>query len=163
MSGGRKRRRRLESAHEALMSALGELGLTDQARWLLVAQCWPAVVGPEIAARTEADGFSRGVLRVKASSAAWQNELTFLKDAIRDRLNELVGSKIVTDIRVVSGTVRARAAAREPWQDEKPDRADRDAARSCGVPIGDDGVRAAFEELMARHLVASRRGRRGPA
>ncbi len=153
----RRRRRKLESAGDALMAALGELGLTDQARRLLIAQCWPKVVGPEIAARTEADGFSRGVLRVKASSAAWQNELTFLKEDIRTRLNQILGSQVVSDIRVVSGAVHASPPPRPAWHGEVPAPADRDAARACGSPIGDAEVRGAFEELMAKHLVASRK------
>lgn len=140
-----------------MLATLGGLGLTDQARGILIAQCWTKVVGPEIASRTEPDGFSRGTLRVRASTAAWQNELTFLKAQIRDKLNELLGSALVKDIRVVGGSLRPRTGApRLPWLGENPTGADLDAASSCGIAIKDESVRRAFEKLMCLHLAASR-------
>jgi hypothetical protein len=156
VAGERRRKRKLEAASDALTTALNGLGLTDQAKRLLIAQCWPAVVGPEIANRTEPDGFSRGVLRVKASSAAWQNELTFLKEEIRSRLNRILGHDVVKDLRVVSGSVKPRPSDEPAWLKEKPTQADTEAAQAMGIAIADPELRRQFEELMCLHLRASR-------
>ena len=153
----RGKKRTIESAGEALMAALGELGLTDQAKRLLIGQCWPKIVGADIASHTEPDGFSRGVLRIRASSAAWQNELTFLKGEVKDRLNRLLGSAMVQDIRIVSGTIHPRRVETPPaWLTEPPTPRDQAAASSCGGAIPDAELRGEFEHLMCLHLRAVR-------
>ena len=155
MTGRRRRKRKLENAGDAILAALGELGLTDQARRLVIWQAWPRVVGPEIANRTEPEGFSRGVLRVKASSAAWQNELTFHKQEIRDRLNKVLGPGLVKDIKVQSGTVRPRERE-APIVPPRPDDREKALAARAASDIPDAEVRAAFESFMGKHLALRR-------
>ncbi|MBN1962559.1 MAG: DUF721 domain-containing protein [Deltaproteobacteria bacterium] len=145
------------SAGDALLAALGKTGLSDQARRLMISQIWTKAVGKQTARHTEPDGFSRGVLRVKASSAAWQNELTFLKAEIINRLNDVLGKKIVREIRVVAGSVRRLSEVRKPpWLNQLSTAKEQEIADANSLPIKDDEVRASFEHLMCLHLKASR-------
>ena len=156
----RRRRRRKRtiplSAAEAVTAALQKMGLTDQARRLRLFGAWNRAVGPRIAARTEPFGFSRGVLSVRTFSAAWQNELTFLKAELIEKLNEALDSKVVSDIRIMGGggskgrtkQKRNKRTERPKWLDVQARPEDLQAVRQTADVIGDPGIRSAFSHLM---------------
>jgi hypothetical protein len=75
---------------------------------------WEQEVGESIAARAEPASFRRGVLSVRVSGHAWMQELQFMKETIRDRLNARLGAAMIRDIYFVSGTVTARAKTDAP-------------------------------------------------
>lgn len=152
-----RKERLLANAGDTLMTALGQLGLTDQVRRIMICQLWSRVVGKQTASHTEPDAFTRGSLRVKASSASWQNELTFLKGEIRQRLNAVLGGNIVKEIRVVAGSVQHSFENGKPaWCNEAPTADDKAIAQSNSLPIGDSELRDSFENLMCLHLRAAR-------
>jgi predicted nucleic acid-binding Zn ribbon protein len=156
----RPRKQQTKPAMQAVLSLLKKMGLTDQARRLRITAAWAMAVGPEIAARTEPLSFRRGVLTVRSASAAWQNELTFLKDDIISRVNHVLGDKgSVRELRVVGGTVTPRDNAPEPppaWVTAQPTAEDLDVARDAGQAIADPELRRVFE----RTLLLERRRRR---
>ena len=147
----RQRIRKLVGIGDVLMHALSRAGLTDQARRLLLFQCWSKAVGAEIAARTSPEGFSRGVLLVRATSATWQNELTFLKADIITRLNDFVGEALVRDLRVVCGTP-PRPMEPAPPPPPPLSAAERQAAHETAAAIASDDVRAQFEATLCADL-----------
>jgi len=63
-------------------------------------ELWPEVAGERIAARARAVGFRDGVLLVSVDSAAWMNELSYLRHHIVQELNRRLGEGVVTDIRL---------------------------------------------------------------
>jgi hypothetical protein len=131
--------------------------MTDTVRRLRIAQAWAAAVGPKVAARTQPQGFRRGLLVIKSASSAWQNELTFMKAELIERLNATLGSKMVRDLKVISGTItRTEQDPPPPWVGEAPSAADLDVARDTSQPIKDAQLRNAFEDL----LLVDRRARR---
>lgn len=142
----------------SIFEALEKMGLTDQVRRLRIAQAWSEAVGPEVAARTQPVNFNRGVLVVRGASAAWQNELTFLKGEIIERLNAALGKLIVRDLKVVSGTVQRRdpRADRPAWVEQQPTENDLAVADDAEQPIADPELRQAFRKL----LLVDRRARR---
>jgi hypothetical protein len=157
----RARRGKLVAINDAVMAALTRAGLSDQAKHLLIFQCWEKAVGPEIAARTSPQGFGRGVLRVCARSATWQNELTFLKADIIAKINQFLGQAMVRELKVVSGNFpsagREAPAAAPKLPPLEP--GDMVAARVYSADIKDLDVRQEFEKLFTLH----RRARRRPA
>lgn len=155
----RRRSKILLPLGDVLVRTLMRSGLSDQARRLLIFQCWDEAVGKEIAARTQPESFSRGVLGVRAQSASWQNELTYLKSRIIERINEFLGEPMVRDLRVVRGQLVLRAAAPPPPVNLEADvpASVRDQAKQCGGVIEDADVRGQFERLMCRHLNAARK------
>lgn len=144
-----RRRARLRQAGEVLANTLSRMGLSDQGRRLKIYQAWADAVGPEIAARTEAGAFTRGVLIVKASSPAWQNELTFLRDEIIRRLNRALGSKVVRELKIQSGRLSPalpedrRAVPHVPLTTEELAR-----TQAASLEIQDPEVRGAFQRMM---------------
>jgi len=152
----RRRKRPLQGVGDLVGKALEAAGLTDQARRFRIYQGWRDAVGPDIGARTEPESFSRGVLVVRAHTASWQNELTFLKADIINKLNSLLGAGVVRDLKVVAG--HGSAKRREaPYVAPAPTPADAAEAASCGRAIPDDEVRREFERLMRLDLAAKRR------
>ena len=82
----------------SVAGALKALGLTKKLRQYEVLERWPAIVGERIAAATEAVRIDDGKLTVHVTRATWRNELTFLKQDLLRKINEVMGEEIVTDI-----------------------------------------------------------------
>ncbi len=139
-----------------MAATLGRLGLSEQAERLRIAQHWSAAVGPRIAERTVTHAFSRGVLTVKAASAAWQNELTFLKQDIIKRLNELLGERRVRELKVISGHLGSSTGRRGP-PPARPTVDELSTASATAEAIGDPEVRAAFGGMMSHYLAHKRK------
>ena len=64
---------------------------------------WTDEVGPAVAARAEPAAFRDGILSVRVSGAAWMQELQFMKEELRERLNRRLGATMIRDIYFVSG------------------------------------------------------------
>ncbi|NQT35583.1 DUF721 domain-containing protein [bacterium] len=60
---------------------------------------WTETVGEKIAKETNPISMLNGILKVKVSTPAWRQELIFLKDDIRRKLNKELGKKVVSDIK----------------------------------------------------------------
>ena len=114
---------------------------------------WDEAMGKTIARRARPARFRNGILFVTAANHSWLQELQFMKDDIRERLNTRLGSEIVRDIFFHTGTVveepeePAPAPARPPAGNplvEVP-------------PIADAEIAAAFARILqarARRLTA---------
>ena len=84
-----------------LEDLLNALNLRDpMAGWKAV-ELWPEVVGPRVAAHARATGFRDGVVYVEVDTAAWMNELAYLRRQIAGDLNARLGSERVTEIRLL--------------------------------------------------------------
>lgn len=69
---------------DVLPALLKRLGLEQRFREQAVIGLWPEVVGPDLADRTTATRFDRGVLYVHVDHGAWMQELHFIeKDLVR--------------------------------------------------------------------------------
>jgi predicted nucleic acid-binding Zn ribbon protein len=98
----RKRGVRYEAAPaaDALASVLGRYGIRKELREHRLLSHWHQVVGERIAKRSTPDSLSRGVLWVRVSNSAWLHELTFLREEIIKRANELTGDPpVIRDVR----------------------------------------------------------------
>jgi predicted nucleic acid-binding Zn ribbon protein len=61
---------------------------------------WPGVVGPEVAAHSEVEGFADGVVSIRADSTAWAKELQLLAPGLVRRLNTELGQGAVLRVEV---------------------------------------------------------------
>lgn len=114
---------------------------------------WADVVGPAVAARAEPASYRDGVLSVRVAGAAWMQELQFMKDELRQRLNERLGADLIRDIYFVSGPA-PRGTSPAPRRVEPP--------RLVEAPIAlPDVTDPALAAVLARLAEAARtRGRR---
>ncbi len=137
-----------------LLAALRKLGMTELARQLEIEVAWRHVVGKKTVARAVPHSFARGVLTVKSSSPAWQNELTFLKADLVTQLNAHLGRRVVTELRVVGGAVEAAAPEAAP----PPEPSAQDAARATEIAtsIADPALREAFSGMVTQALCQAR-------
>lgn len=67
-------------------------------RWKLWAK-WEEVVGPTIAKNAEPVGFQRGVLYVWVRNSSWMQQMVFMKDPIRDTINQKFQNNFVKYIK----------------------------------------------------------------
>lgn len=101
MSGrqGERSADRPRLAGEILAKVMSDLGLDERLREREALTRWQEVVGPDVARRSRALRIREGVLYVHVESAAWRQELHFLKDTILEGFREKLGPNRVRDIR----------------------------------------------------------------
>jgi hypothetical protein len=107
---------------------------------------WAEEVGEAIASRAEPAGFRAGVLSVRVSSASWTQELQFMKETLRERLNARLGDDLIRDIYFVSGSMTRRDT--EPAGDvgsSKP------IAVPLLPPMRDPELAAVFRRIVRAH------------
>jgi len=117
---------------------------------------WDDAVGDGIARRAQPTRFRNGILFVTVATHSWMQELQFMKEEIRDRLNTRLAASLVRDIFFVVGHVA------EP---PRPQSAVTDALPACEpveLPsIADRELAAAMKRVVAaraRHLTQARQG-----
>ena len=69
---------------------------------------WPKAVGPQIVSKTKPDSLRNGTLFVKTVSSVWVQQLHFIKEEIRGKLNELYGKPVIKEIRFLVGHTLAQ-------------------------------------------------------
>lgn len=79
---------------------LKRLGVRDGDKQMRVYRKWSEVVGESVARNTQPVKFSKGVLSVTVSSAAWLHNLTMMKPQILANLAREFGEGFVTDLRL---------------------------------------------------------------
>jgi predicted nucleic acid-binding Zn ribbon protein len=89
----------------------GRIGMGGALEAATLRQRWNEIVGDAIAAHAEPSSLKDGVLRIRADSPAWATEISYLGAQIAARSNDLVGSEIVTEVRVWTGPGRVPAPA----------------------------------------------------
>ena len=99
----RKQQAQLQSIGEVLFSVLKKRGLTSKLEENSLVKLWPKAVGPQIASKTQPDCLRNGTLFVKTISSVWVQQLHFIKEEIRSKLNELSGKSSIKEIRFLVG------------------------------------------------------------
>lgn len=97
----KKPKGKLSISSEVLQSLFenGKSPLSEQfMRWKLWAK-WQEVVGPTIAKNTEPVGFQKGALYVWVRNSSWMQQMIFMKDPIKDTINQKFEKNFVKYIR----------------------------------------------------------------
>ena len=88
-----------EHIKDVLKRYLRQTGLSRKLGKKEIFVLWPEVVGPDIAAHTRIAAFRKGILSVAVDSSAHFYELNaFLKEEIREKLNQYVSKQFVSKI-----------------------------------------------------------------
>ncbi|UIJ35570.1 DUF721 domain-containing protein [Allobranchiibius sp. GilTou73] len=61
---------------------------------------WREIVGDDVAAHSEPVAYTDGVLTVRADSTAWATQLRLLASTLLGRMEQVVGTDVVTELRV---------------------------------------------------------------
>ncbi len=102
------------AVHDVLGRVLRHVDPEQELRVYTVWNFWDDEVGDVIARRAQPARFRDGVLFVTVETHSWMQELRFMKDTLRERLNARLGAELVRDIVFVSGSVAAPPADPEP-------------------------------------------------
>lgn len=94
-----RRRGQPRRAADIVSELIGGHGVDRELREHRLLTHWAKLVGDRVAARSTPDGLSCGVLWVRVANSAWLHELSFLRDDIIARANQLCGDPpLVTDV-----------------------------------------------------------------
>lgn len=93
MAAGERRRDRTNAVGPLVYQRLGTMGFEAKVREHMAPLVWAELVGPQVAAATEADKVKDGTLFISTRSAVWSHELTFHKADILQRLNRRIGAR----------------------------------------------------------------------
>ncbi|MBM3264610.1 MAG: DUF721 domain-containing protein [candidate division Zixibacteria bacterium] len=83
---------------DALAGLIRNLGFEKKLKEQQLIQRWAEIVGQQIAVHSKAVHFEGGKLFVEVDSAAWRQELHFMKAQIAYRLNEASETPMVREI-----------------------------------------------------------------
>jgi predicted nucleic acid-binding Zn ribbon protein len=117
---------------EVLAQAGERIGIDRAAEAGALWARWEEIVGDAVAEHAEPTSLRRGVLKIRATSAAWASEIGYLKEPIMRAANQALGAGVVTDVQVWTGPgpIRRRATASErgsePARDEPSEPVARD-------------------------------------
>jgi len=99
---GRERTPEAQGLSSVLDEMLSDASLQTGLATGVLGREWPAVVGERLAAETEPAGLDeRGALLVRASTAAWAAQVTFLSAGIAEAANKVLGDDLVRSVRVL--------------------------------------------------------------
>lgn len=132
-----------------------ESRLKEGAIW----EVWSRTVGPQIASRARPASIRNGVLTVVVSSAPWLQQLSFLKNQIREKLNAAIGEPLVKDIYLKAGSLKDiedDTGARPLTKAEpRPLTLDEEAAIATATrELADPELRETLASLFSRHLAS---------
>lgn len=101
---------------EVLGEAGARIGIDRAAEAGALWARWEAIVGDVIAEHAEPTSLRRGVLKIRATSAAWATEIGYLKERIISASNAALGGNVVVDVKVWTSSepIRRRRAKRAP-------------------------------------------------
>ena len=90
-----------------LLDGVGrKVGIRRAAQIGRVWSSWPGIVGEAMAEHVEPTSLRDGVLRLRGDSPAWANEVGYLSDDIKQRVNGFLGERLVEEVRVWTGPGR---------------------------------------------------------
>ena len=124
--------------------------LGPRLRDLVIWQMWDQAVGEAIASRTMPLRISGGVLTVTVASGPWMQQLSFMKDELRQRINGCLGEDRVTEIIFKAGSLkRQQAVVHEPRRQPKPLSAQQqDNIQQQTIDVKDEELRLSLQSLM---------------
>jgi hypothetical protein len=158
----RNHQTRLQPIGEILYAAFKRRGMAAKLEENAVLKFWPTAVGKQIAAQTQPDILRSGTLFVKTTSSVWVQQLHFMKEEIRQKLNDLAGKSVIKEIRFTVGheiskdkpTIEEEiAVAKKSYLKDR----DRKMIAECTTSLADRELAAIFKRVMQIEISRRRR------
>lgn len=112
---------------------------------------WPKAVGPQIVSKTKPDSLRNGTLFVKTVSSVWVQQLHFIKEEIRGKLNELYGKPVIKEIRFLVGHSLAQEKKEDNVSLTKKKilkKRDREMIAQCTAALADSELAGILNRVM---------------
>jgi predicted nucleic acid-binding Zn ribbon protein len=147
-------KRRLQPIGDILFAVLKKRGMAAKLEENALAKLWPKAVGEKIAAQTQPDGWRDGTLFVRAASSVWVQQLHFMKEEIRQKMNELAGKQAVREIHFTVGYNPAAKNMMNPAGSQKIVLKERDKKMiaECTESLADRELAAIIKRVMQAEI-----------
>lgn len=93
-------KREVKSINDILQQFLRKEGLETPLQQKRLIDAWDSVAGPMVARYTQEKFIKNQILFVKITNPALRQDLSMMRQQLTRRLNELVGSSVISDVRV---------------------------------------------------------------
>ncbi|MBB1551338.1 MAG: DUF721 domain-containing protein [Prevotella sp.] len=93
-------KREVKSINDILQQFLRKEGLETPLQQKRLIDAWDNVVGPMVARYTQEKFIKNQILFVKITNPALRQDLSMMRQQLTRRLNEVVGSSVISDVRV---------------------------------------------------------------
>ena len=93
-------KREVKSINDILQQFLRKEGLETPLQQKRLIDAWDSVVGLMVARYTQEKFIKNQILFVKITNPALRQDLSMMRQQLTRRLNELVGSSVISDVRV---------------------------------------------------------------
>ena len=141
---------------EALQSTLRKLHLDRQILASNIWSVWEEVVGEAVAQRTQPEKIRHGTLFVTVTNSSWMQQLQFIKEDLRQKLNTALQSDEIGEIRFRVGTIESqrdtkagnKSKGRASRKDSPLSEETRVQLASGLELIKDEGIREAIQSLL---------------
>jgi hypothetical protein len=143
--------RKIELLPDVLRRVVRSLDIEAKLLSHAVEPVWARVAGPRLASHTRATQLRNGVLTIEARSASWLNEVSMLREEVRERLNTELGGIRVRDIRFRIGN-DFPPMERPPPPVEVTEIEVASARRTLGTGVGADLAARAYVLASKRSL-----------
>jgi predicted nucleic acid-binding Zn ribbon protein len=99
-SQGKRGSRRLVGVSQVLAGVMAQAGLGHLVYEEKLRTNWSALLGAKASAMAGLESCKDGILRVKVESATWRHELSYQRETIRKRANEILGADLVKEVKL---------------------------------------------------------------
>ena len=93
-------KREVKSINDILQQFLRKEGLETPLQQKRLIDAWDSVVGPMVARYTQEKFIKNQILFVKITNPALRQDLSMMRQQLTRRLNEVIGSSVISDVRV---------------------------------------------------------------
>jgi len=90
-----------QSVRDILRAVFQDYRLEDKLIEVQLQQRWPELMGPAVARYTDEIKLSKGVLRLRFSSAPMRDQFRYSTEQLRAKINEELGGEVVRQVVVV--------------------------------------------------------------
>ena len=143
-----------------------ELDLQAGLKAYKVFEVWDEVVGETIAKKARPDSIRNRVLVVTVSSSPWIQELQFMKEMIRGKLNVKIGEDLIDDLFFQLGKIQANKDAHatpfsEEWRETSLPKKELSEVESTLKALKDPDLKSILKRILItqKKRIRSSRGR----
>ena len=97
---GKRAGGRLVGVSQVLAGVMAEAGLGHLVYEQKLRENWAALLGPKASSIAVLESCKNGILMVKVESSTWRQELSYQRESIRKRANEILGVNLVKEVKL---------------------------------------------------------------
>jgi len=131
----------------------GKLGLDKTLKVYRIFAVWDKAVGSRIARHSQPRRFQKETLWITVDSSTWLQQLSFLSEEIREKVNDALGVPLVKAIRFQIGDIRSQKykPPAPPFRDARTvDEETRKAIANATASVHDQELRETMHRLFEK-------------